>query len=28
MPKPRPPHTKPAPDHPWRGKFRVHIDRG
>ena len=20
--------TKPAPDHPWRGKFRVHIDRG
>jgi len=19
---------KPAPDHPWRGKFRVHIDRG
>jgi len=28
-PKPRPtPHTKPAPDHPWRGKFRVHIDRG
>jgi transposase len=21
-------YTKPAPDHPWRGKFRVHIDRG
>lgn len=20
--------TIPAPDHPWRGKFRVHIDRG
>ncbi len=19
---------RPAPDHPWRGKFRVHIDRG
>jgi transposase len=23
-----PPQRKPAPDHPWRGKFRVHIDRG
>ncbi len=22
------PHSKPAPDHPWRGKFRVHIDWG
>jgi transposase len=21
-------YAKPAPDHPWRGKFRVHIDRG
>ncbi len=21
-------YHKPAPDHPWRGKFRVHIDRG
>ncbi|MFC1937512.1 ISNCY family transposase [Chloroflexota bacterium] len=21
-------YTKPAPDHPWRGKFRVHLDRG
>jgi transposase len=21
-------YTRPAPDHPWRGKFRVHIDRG
>jgi hypothetical protein len=22
------PQRKPAPDHPWRGKFRVHIDKG
>jgi hypothetical protein len=22
------PNRKPGPDHPWRGKFRVHIDRG
>ena len=21
-------YAKPAPDHPWRGKFRKHIDRG
>jgi len=21
-------HRRPAPDHPWRGKFRVHVDRG
>ena len=21
-------YTRPAPDHPWRGIFRVHIDRG
>ncbi len=21
-------YSKPAPDHPWRGKFRVHVDRG
>jgi len=21
-------YAKPAPDHPWRGKFRVHLDRG
>lgn len=21
-------YAKPAPDHPWRGKFRVHVDRG
>ena len=21
-------HTKPAPDHPWRRPFKVHIDRG
>jgi len=21
-------YARPAPDHPWRGKFRVHIDRG
>ena len=20
-------YTKPAPDHPWRGKFRVHLDK-
>ena len=20
--------SRPAPDHPWRGKFRVHLDRG
>ena len=23
-----PPQHKPSPDHPWRGKFRSHIDRG
>ena len=22
------PYTKPAPDHPWRRSFKVHIDRG
>lgn len=21
-------YAKPAPDHPWRGKFRAHVDRG
>jgi len=21
-------YTKPAPDHPWRGVYRIHIDRG
>ncbi len=21
-------YARPAPDHPWRGKFRVHLDRG
>ena len=21
-------YAKPAPDHPWRGEFRVHLDRG
>ena len=21
-------YAKPAPDHPWRGKFRVHLDKG
>jgi transposase len=21
-------YAKPAPDHPWRGKFRIHLDRG
>lgn len=21
-------YAKPAPDHPWRGKFRVHVDKG
>jgi len=25
---PEPLHRSPAPDHPWRGTFRVHIDRG
>lgn len=28
-PQAKPRHyAKPAPDHPWRGKFRVYIDRG
>jgi len=28
-PKKAPRHyAKPAPDHPWRGKFRIHLDRG
>jgi hypothetical protein len=28
-PEPKQRHyAKPAPDHPWRGKFRVHLDRG
>jgi hypothetical protein len=27
--QPNPPHrTKPAPDHPWRRPFKLHIDRG
>jgi hypothetical protein len=27
--QPKPPHhTKPAPDHPWRRPFKLHIDRG
>lgn len=27
-PGPKPPLHKPAPDHPWRGIFRVDINRG
>ncbi len=28
IPTSHPKTSRPAPDHPWRGKFRVHVDRG